>query len=241
MLKRDVRCLACTIVLGASLGSKERELFVASPVMEAKFALPSSNTEWQASESDWEPPRETLRNEDAMKEVSAGRPPKQPVSDFGLVTLVSTVLYRVCAFEALTSSPDLEDLYASFGERMGRTVQALDDMVQRRMGDAVWGVPPDRIMQSAKSLLNSAFYHLYASIPLAVMKKMLWSPAALGNNSHEIEAPFNGTVSPGLYKALIRAADQMRFDCRLGPRYLRTVAPFQYGPESAIGPYEGGE
>lgn len=207
--------------------------------MEAKFALPSSNTAWQASESDWEPPTQTLRSDDALTEVFAGRPPKPPVSDFGLVTLVSAVLYRICAFEALTS-PDLADMYASFGDRMGRSVQALDEMVKRRMGEAAWGVPPDPILQSAKSLLNSAFYHLYASIPLAVMKKLLWSPTALGN-PHEIAALFSGAASPGLYKALIRAADQLRFDCRMGPKYLRTVAPLQYGPESAVGPYEGGK
>lgn len=239
MLNWDIRCLACTIVLGASLGSKERELFVASPVMEARFALPSSNTAWQAKESEWTPPTQILYNHDALKEVFAGRPPKSPVSEFGLVTLVSAVLYRVCAFEAITS-PDLADLYASFGERMGRSVQALDEMIRRRMGEVTWSVPPDPILQSAKSLLNSAFYHLYASIPLAVMKKLLWSPAALGN-PQEIATLFSGAASPDLYKALIRAADQLRIDCQLGPKYLKTVAPLQYGPEGAIGPYEGGK
>lgn len=240
MLKPHVRCLACTIVLGASIGSKERELFIASPVTEARFALPSSNKSWQAGESEWEPPKQILHSDEALKDVLAGRPPKKPVSEFGLVTIVSTVLYRICAFEALTS-PDMADLYASLGERLGRSVHALDDMVQRRMGDPAWGVPPEPIIQSAKSLLNSAFYHLYASIPLAVMKKMLWSPAVLGNNPNIIAAPPSGLASSGLYKALIRAADQLRFDCRLGPKHLRAVAPMKYGPESAIGPYEGGK
>lgn len=239
LLTGHVRCLACTIVLGASLGSKERELFVASPVMEARFALPSSNTAWQARGAEWKPPAQILYNDDALKEVFAGRAPRPPVSEFGLVALVSAVLYRICAFEALTS-PDLADLYASFGERMGRSVQALDDVVRRRMGEATWDVPPDPIMQSAKSLLNSAFYHLYASIPLAVMKKLLWSPGALGN-PQEIAALFSRAASPDLYKALIRAADQLRVDCRLGLKYLSTVAPLQYGPEGAIGPYEGGK
>ncbi|KAK7697066.1 hypothetical protein SLS64_013917 [Diaporthe eres] len=206
--------------------------------MEAKFALPSGNTAWQAKESEWTRPSQILYNDDALKEVFAGRPPKQSVSEFGLVTLVSAVLYRICAFEALTS-PDLADLHASFGERMGRSVQALDDMVRRRMGEGTWGVPPDPILQSAKSLLNSAFYHLYASIPLAVMKKLLWCPAALGD-PQEIATLFSGAASPDLYKALIRAADQLRIECRLGLKYLKAVAPLQYGPESAIGPYEGG-
>ncbi|KAG6363856.1 hypothetical protein INS49_008959 [Diaporthe citri] len=206
--------------------------------MEAKFALPSSNTAWQAKESEWPRPTPILYNDDALKEVSAGRPPRQPVSDFGLVALVPAVLDRVCALEAITG-PDLADLYASSGERMGRSVQALDDMVRRRMGEASWGVPPDPVLQSAKPLLNSAFYHLYASIPLAVMKKLLWCPAALGD-PREIATLFSGAASPDLYKALIRAADQLRIDCRLGPKYLKTVAPLQYGPDGAIGPYEGG-
>lgn len=207
---------------------------------EARFALPSSDKVWRAGESEWVPPKHLLHSDEALKDVLAGRPPKQPFSEFGLVTLVSTVLYRICSFEALTS-PDMADLYASFGERLGRSVHVLDDMVQRRMGVPAWGVPPEPTIQSAKSLLNSAFYHLYASIPLSVMKKMLWSPAALGTNPHVIAAPPSGSASPGLYKALIRAADQLRFDCRLGPKHLRAVAPLKYGPESAIGPYEGGK
>ncbi|KKY35161.1 putative zinc finger c2h2-type protein [Diaporthe ampelina] len=95
-------------------------------------------------------------------------------------------------------------------------------------------------MQSVKSPLNSAFHHLYANVTLAVIKKLLCSPVAL-DNPQEIATLFSGAAFPNLYKVLIRAADQLRVDCRLGLEYLRTVAPLQYGPEGAIGPYEGGE
>ena len=62
---------------------------------------------------------------------------------------------------------------------MGRSVQALDDMVRRRMGEAIRDLPTDPIMQSVKSPPNSAFYHLYANVTLAVIKKLLCSPVAL--------------------------------------------------------------
>lgn len=205
--------------------------------MKARFALPSSSTAWEFRESEWEPPAHVLHVDDALGELFAGRPPGSPaVSDLGLLVLVSAVLYRVCALEALTG-PGLADIYAgSLAERMGRPVQALDGIIRCRMGEATWGNPPDPVLQSAKSLLDSAFYHLYASTPLAAMKKLLWSPtAALSSGGMGVSS------SPGLHKALTRAADQLRVDCRLGPRYLRAVAPLQYGPEGAIGPYEGGK
>ena len=55
---------------------RTRIMFVSSPVKKAKFALPSRNAEWQAKDAEW-------------------KPPKPPVSEFDLVTLVSAVLYHI--------------------------------------------------------------------------------------------------------------------------------------------------
>lgn len=179
-----------------------------------------------------------MYSDDALNSIYAGQTPSLPVSEFGLVTIISAVLYRVCSFEILTGSHHA-DLYTNFGEKMGRSVQVLDNILQQRMGETDSGLAPDPTVHLAKSLLNSVFYHLYASSPLATMKKLLWSPAAL-DNPEQISHLSDEMCSPDLYKALFRAADQLRFDCRLGLNYLKKMAPMRFGPESAIGAYEGG-
>lgn len=209
-----------------------------SPVIEARFALPSDTAEWLKDEASWKAPEQVLYSDVALKSIFAGQAPDLPVSEFGLVTIVSTILYRVCSFEMLAGSHDLE-LYTNFGEKMGGAVRTLDDMLKRRMGEAASGLAPDPITQCAKSLLNSVFYHLYGSNPLAIMKKLLLSPSPL-DSPEEILNLLDEASSPDLYKALIRAADQLRFDCRLGLKYLRKMAPLKFGPESAISIYEGG-
>ncbi|KAM0415898.1 hypothetical protein ACHAPT_013160 [Fusarium lateritium] len=232
------RCIASTILIGASVGSKEREEWLASPVVEARFVLPSSTAAWLKDGVSLDVPAQALYSDDALNSIFAGQAPSLPVSEFGLVTIISAILYRVCSFEILTSSHHV-DLYTNFGEKMGRSVQVLDDILKRRMGEADSRLAPDPTVHLAKSLLNSVFYHLYASSPLAAMKKLLWSPAAL-DNPEQVLHPSDEGSSPEIYKALFRAADQLRYDCRLGLKYLKKMAPMRFGPESAIGAYEGG-
>lgn len=173
-----------------------------------------------------------------MSSILSGQIPCLPISEIGLVTITSTLLYRVCSFEILTGSHHA-DLYTNFGDKMGRSVQVLDDVLKRRMDEADSGLTPDPTLALVKSLLNSIFYHLYASSPLATMKKLLWSPAVLDSPEQISRLSYEET-SPELHKALFRAADQLRFDCRLGLKYLRKMAPVRFGPESAISAYEGG-
>jgi hypothetical protein len=209
-----------------------------SPVIEARFALPSTTAEWLKDGASWEPSTQVLYSNDALKSIYANRALDLPVSEFGLVTIVSTILYRVCQFEILTSAHHPE-LYANLGREMAGSVQILDDMLNRRIKETASGLAPEPILQCAKSLLNSVFYHLYGSIPLTIMKKFLSSPAAL-DRPEEISTVLDEASSPELYKALIRAADQFRFDCQLGLKYIRKVGPSQFGPEPAISIYEGG-
>merc|ERR1712000_209242 len=119
-----------------------------------------------------------------------------------------------------------------------RSVQVLDEMLQRRLGQAKPGLPPDPIMQCAKSLLNSVFYHLYGSISLTTMKKFL-SSATSPPDPRDMPNLLDEVSSPYLHKALIRAADQLRFDCQLGLEYLRRIVPHEFGPECAMSTYEG--
>lgn len=121
---------------------------------------------------------------------------------------------------------------------MGLSLDVLDGIIKTRMGEQDTGLAPDSTVHCAKSLLDSAFYHLYASIPLSVMKKLLWSPVT--PRDADILRLSSEARSPDLYKAFICAAEKLRYDCRLGLSYLRKMAPIKFGPEDAVGAYEGG-
>lgn len=217
--------------------SREQEAWLASPIIEARFALPSNKADWEKPESSFEIPTQVLYSDEALGAIVAGQKPPQPMSDFGLVTVVSALLYRICSFELLTSSQHGE-IYATYSEKMGLSLDVLDGILKTRMGQQGAGLAPDSTVHCAKSLLDSAVYHLYASIPLSVMKNLLWSPATL--QDADILRLSSKASSPELYKAFIRAAEGLRYDCRLGLSYLKRMAPIKFGPEDAVGAYEGG-
>ncbi|KAF4417279.1 NAD-dependent aldehyde dehydrogenase, partial [Fusarium acutatum] len=230
------RCISSTILIGGTVCSKEQEAWIPTPMVEARFALPSSNAEWLKEESNWVAPTEVLLSNDALDSIIAGQTPSMPVSEFGLVTIVAALLYRICSFELLTGSRDGE-LYAKFGKKMEQSLQVLDAMLKARMVQYDGGLAPNPTVHCARSLLNSAFYHLYASVPLSVMKKILCSPASLDDPG--IRNVLNVAISPELYQALFNAADQLQYDCRLGLSYIKKIAPMIFGPESAVGALEG--
>ncbi|KAH6956126.1 aldehyde dehydrogenase family-domain-containing protein [Fusarium avenaceum] len=231
------RCIATTILIGASLCSRKQEAWLASPIVEARFPLPSDTVDWQKPESSFAIPTQTLYSDEALEAIVAGRKPSQPMSEFGLVTVASALLYRICSFELLTSSQHGE-IYATYTKKMGLSLDVLDGIIKTRMGEQDTGLAPDSTVHCAKSLLDSAFYHLYASIPLSVMKKLLWSPVT--PRDADILRLSSEARSPDLYKAFICAAEKLRYDCRLGLSYLRKMAPIKFGPEDAVGAYEGG-
>ncbi|RKL36745.1 hypothetical protein BFJ72_g8294 [Fusarium proliferatum] len=230
------RCISSTILIGGTVCSKEQEAWIPTPMVEARFALPSSNAEWLKEEFRWSTPTEVLYSNDALDSIIGGQTPSMPVSEFGLVTIAAALLYRICSFELLTGSRDGE-LYAEFGKKMEQSLKVLDAILKARMVQYEGGLAPNPTVHCARSLLNSAFYHLYASVPLSVMKKILSSPASL--DDPEIRNVLNVAISPELYQALLNAADQLQFDCRVGLSYIKKLAPIIFGPESAVGALEG--
>lgn len=232
------RCLAVTVLIGAAPDSLEKERRFVTPINDIKFALPSRTADWLADEHVWGPPGDIISLDDAVRSVLSGRRPTLPaVSEFGLVTIVALILYRVCSFEALTTSFN-EEMFPDFVDKMDKGVQALDDMLRDRLSKVKSGLPPDPTLQCAKSLLNSVFYHLYGSLPLASMKRLL-SPTATATTLGDIAHLFDQVNSPHLYKAVGRAADQLRIDCQLGLEYLQRVAAHEFGPECAMSTFEG--
>ncbi|KAK2683999.1 Zinc finger C2H2-type [Fusarium oxysporum f. sp. vasinfectum] len=163
-------------------------------------------------ESSWSTPTEVLYTNDALDSIIAGQPPSMPAHATG-------------------------ELYAKFGKKMEQSLQVLDAILKARTIQYDGGLAPNPTVHCARSLLNSAFYHLYASVPLSVMKKILWSPASL--DDPEIMHLLNEAISPELYQALFNAADQLRSDCRVGLSYIKKIAPIIFGPESAVGALEG--
>lgn len=211
-------------------------MWLASTIVEARFTLPSDTVDWQKPESSFVIPTQALYSDEALEAIVAGRKPSHPMSEFGLVTVVSALLYRICSFELLTSSQHRE-IYAAYAEKMGLSLEVLDGIIKMRTGERGAGLALDSTIHCSRSLLDSAFYHLYASIPLSVMKKLLWSPVAPWDA--DILRLSSEARSPNLYKAFICAAEELRYECRLGLSYLKKMAPTKFGPEDAVGTYEG--
>ncbi|KAJ6085350.1 Aldehyde/histidinol dehydrogenase [Penicillium canescens] len=231
------RCLAVTVLIGAAPDSLGKEKCFVTPISNTRFALPSRTADWLVDEPNWNPPGGTDSLEDAARSVLSGRKPNLPVSEFGLVTIVALILYRVCSFETMTTSFN-EELFPEFVGKMEKAVQALDDMLRDRLSNVRSGLPPDPTLQCAKSLLNSIFYHLYGSLPLASMKK-LFSPSAPPMMLGDITHLFDRVSSSHLYyKGVGRAADQLRIDCQLGLDYLQRMT-HEFGPECAMSTFEG--
>jgi hypothetical protein len=231
------RCLSVTVLIGAAPSSNKEEKCLVTPISDATFVLPSRNADWLADEHDWIPPTDTLFLDDAVRSILCGRIPNRPISEFGLVTIVAMILYRVCSFETLTTSFN-QDIFPEFVDKMEKGVKVLDEMLRDRLSKVKSGLTPDPTLQCAKSLLNSVFYHLYGSFPLASMKRLL-STSAKPTMMRDVTHSLDQVHSPHLHKAVARAADQLRLDCQLGLEYLQRVASHEFGPECAMSTFEG--
>lgn len=148
------------------------------------------------------------------------------------------MLCRICSFETL-ADPHHEDLYISFVDKMDAPVQVINRMLKQHIKGLVLGSTPTPMIQCAVSLLNSVYYHLYGSQQLASMKRLLRSPSIL-HNSEERGNLFAENCSPWLDKALLRAAEALRSDCRLGLKYIQKVAPHRFAPLCATACCESG-
>ncbi|KAG4420704.1 hypothetical protein IFR04_006192 [Cadophora malorum] len=166
------------------------------------------------------------------------------MSYFGAYGGTSAMQQRVThvfpyAIKVITGSYRLQ-LGADVINKTDRAVRILDLLLKERMvaKDSNCSTP-DPLLYSTRALLNSLYYHLYASEILTEMKRLLKFPRkrkAPGQNP--IEAKTDHWSHMNI--ALIRAADAMKSDCHMGINYLQRVAPHQLGPVCAIACYEGG-
>ncbi|KAH7045371.1 hypothetical protein B0J12DRAFT_757984 [Macrophomina phaseolina] len=219
------RCVACAVEIGAGLASTHQCLTV--PFLDASFPLPSHMATWQEDEVNWHGYTQQDDSRQALNTIFSGQKPTSSISELGLVSLVSMLLWRLCSFKLLTNSHHL-DLYTDFVEKVERAIRIFDNMLQ----DQTTYDLPHPLLLSARFHLNTAVYHLYGSKILTEMKRLVEFPdeARLSGNAH----------SPKLHFALIRAAEALQSDCRLGISYLQRIAPHHYSPICTIACYEGG-
>ncbi|KAK0106309.1 hypothetical protein ONS96_003947 [Cadophora gregata f. sp. sojae] len=237
------RCMASTMVLGAAVNSTSQKQHLTLPDLDARFSLPSSMTAWLQDESSWERPTEMPIFSDTLKRIFAGEPPTIEISDFAFMSIVSAVLGHICSFENLASSQHPQ-LYTSFVNEMGRSVQILNEMWTKRTasGNNSYRSSSNTLTplaRSTKLLLDSVFYHLYGNSQLAIMKNLLGSPEGL-TRAEMLREMSKNPCSIHLEKALVRAAEALRDDCRLGLRYLQKMTPYRFAPLSATAVFEGG-
>lgn len=229
--------MVATIILGAALNSTSGKRYFTLPSSESKFSLPATTATWQRQEEDsgWQGQTDPASFHDTLKLVIAGQTPAQEVGDFGFLGLVSAVLDHICAFEALASSQH-PHLYRGFVGEMVRPVEVLDRMWRARAP-----VEATPLVQSAKSLLDSAYYHLYAHHQLTAMKGLLCAPEGLRQSGVARQLFREPSDSEALGGVLTRAAEALREDCRRGLKYLQRVGPHQFAPLTTTSVFEGGK
>lgn len=174
---------------------------------------------------------------DTLKMIISGQTPTQEIEHFGFLSLVSAVLDHICSFETLAGSQHPQ-LYKSFVKEMVKSVEVLDSMWRTRAANEAAHRPMKAaLLRSAKALLDSAYYHLFANQQLTAMKSVLCAPEAL-EQAHELfKEPSDST---NLGRALTRAAEVLREDCRYGLKYLQRIGPHRFAPLTTTAVFEGG-
>ncbi|KAL6705093.1 hypothetical protein ACN47E_007352 [Coniothyrium glycines] len=219
------RCIASTGEIGASLASTDQCLTV--PFLDASFPLPSSMVAWHEEESTWNGHPQQENSSQALNMIFSGHQPTSCISEFGLSSLVSMLLWRICSFKSLTSSHPF-DSYIGFVEKVERAINVFDSMLQNQVENDF----PHPLFQSARLQLDMAVYHLYGSKVMTGMQQLLDSPTKVNLTGCDI--------FPKVQLALDRAASFLQSVCQQGICYLKKMAPHHFSPVCAIASYEAG-
>lgn len=236
----SIRCTAYTIVLGAVLNAVTGEQLFTLPPLDGKFALPSNTTEWQKDEENWNALLENSINySETLDCVLNGQMPSYHLSDFGWLTVTAGIVCRICSFETLFRAEN-SDIYGVFISKMEQPLEVIREAWKSRSESCDHsGTAYDPLEAILYSLLNSSYYHLYASQPLKLMKRLVSSPT----EPDSLTSLFEPSGSPSLIgsqKALVRAAETWRQECRIGINYLQRLAYYRFSPLASLHIYEGG-
>ncbi|KAJ5182093.1 hypothetical protein N7449_012240 [Penicillium cf. viridicatum] len=231
------RCIAGSIIMGAALSATLKYQYFNIPFIHARFPLASPTAEWTKDENIWRL-TPVMYSSDAAEKLFAGQKADLGITEFGFLTIVASVLYQICLFESYAGSTPSE-LCADFFRRLHNSLQSIDDMWRHQTADKdFFESSPSALTQCTRSFLDSAYYHLYGSQHLAIMKKLLYTWTNI-TGLDELQLLCANPHASILHIALLRAADSLRYDCRTGIKYLRKMAPFRFGPISANSICEG--
>lgn len=175
-----------------------------------------------------------------IKGVLAGEISAASPTSFGLLTLIGAVLAHICAFEAISTDYTLANDQARLNN-IEETLVIWEEMWKCHprsdsLPDSVHGP----LLADALSLLSSAYYHIYSSEQLKIMKAFLHDPSQSGQN-YELQKLFNCHRQPGLKSALIRAAKALLLRARLGIEQLKKTAGLRFACYTPISAHEGGK
>jgi hypothetical protein len=210
------------------------------PLKEPDVALPCTENLWSSSAADWHNlPRTDVSSIESFRKLLSGDSVDYNVSPFGLLTLISGILHFICSMKSLgehclPQSSHLEEA------SLESALRAWEEAWKRHpLSHTLPEAPQGPLMADSIVILNSAYYHLYASYQLRALKAFARSTTNLVSQM-ELEQLCSLQCHPGLRKALNRALRILLLRVRVGIRNLVKTAPLIYvcyGPHPA---YEGG-
>ncbi|KAF2008791.1 hypothetical protein BU24DRAFT_497700 [Aaosphaeria arxii CBS 175.79] len=233
-----VRSIATTIEIGAVLASTSKDQCFTTTLFDASFPLPSDEIIWNETKGTWKFQCQQPDSIQVLDCVLAGQKPATPMSELGFVTIVSSILWRVCSLESFACSDRLT-IQLDPASKIDNGAQILDSILIEDMSD---GDPTfstcSPLLISGTALLNSMFYHLYGSNTLKETKELLDNPTGVRYAVSEAGNEVGERKDPRLNTALLRAAKSMYSDCQAGVVYIQRTAAHHFGPICATACYE---
>lgn len=206
----------------------------------SQLLLPSGDDAWRAGSAlAWSSSLRTratahLKICDVFRMMMRGERPMMPISSFGMLSLIGSILSYVCSHErhSMTGADPLSgDVFSSI-ERCLEIWKVL-----WRQHPHVEGIPGkygDPLRADSLTLLGSAYFHLYMAPELRVLKRIAQDPQSTTplpplRPRHEI------------LKAIKYAANSWLVRAKLGIAHLQRTAALEFGGHALVTAYESGE
>ncbi|KAH8807139.1 hypothetical protein F5884DRAFT_856721 [Xylogone sp. PMI_703] len=235
------RCVAWITVLRAILMCDDDDgATVRIPNIPLDAPLPCSEALWCATGISWQDlPDETPSSADCFYKLLNATPLSEDIiSPFGLQSLVSAILCRVCELQLGNRSQDIT-LYLAEQESLERALHNWEDIWKSHPHyNSIPEAPYGPLMADSLAILNLAYYRLYGSVQLYEMKKIARSQDVPASHTL-IEELYSLNAHPRLLKAISRACRCVLIRVRLGIKYILKTGSVSYPCYSPMAAYEG--
>lgn len=209
------------------------------PQTMAELPVPCNDGMWRASSAtSWLRSKDSqsyspLNVVEVIQKVLQGQCFTTPISSFGLLTVVGSLLMHICGQERYSDGaiPPFSNEYVSKMERSLRLWETL-----WRSHPHAENVPSkygDPLMVDCLSLLGSAYYHLYMSLELQTLKRLVRNPQC-----QMPLPPFRPQWE--ILKAVKYAASSWLVRAKLGIAHLQRTAALEFGGHVLVTAYESG-